>query len=355
MRPTEVTNEQIIDAGNQIISAGRSVTGFALRKIIKAGDANRLKKVWDEYLLSQSVSTSEPVAELPIEVAEEVALVSRALSEKISLLAIELNDKAVKASERRVAELVRTTGEQRLQAERELADASETVDDLERQLDEKESEIEKLHESLDISRSLTQTQAVEIAQLKERLVATEKTAKTETERATAQISKLSDENLALSSQRSGLKQELDNTRTELADKNALINHLTIDLQKLNTETADLKEKLAAGNNALADKKALIVHQQSDIEKLTTEMNQQKHELNSVQNELTDLKSKHFRDVEQIEDLSSQLAKGKSELANANKIASDTREALAKLSGQLEAANTQNSALLLALGKNNLNA
>ena len=40
MRPIEVTKEQIIEAGNQIISAGRSVTGFALRKIIKAKNIN---------------------------------------------------------------------------------------------------------------------------------------------------------------------------------------------------------------------------------------------------------------------------------------------------------------------------
>lgn len=354
MRPTEVTNEQIIEAGNQIISAGRSVTGFALRKIIKAGDANRLKKVWDEYQLSQTVSTLQPVAELPIEVAEEVALVSQALSEKISLLAIELNDKAVKASERRVAELVRTTSEQRLQAERELADASETVDDLERQLDAKESEIEKMQESLDISRGLTQTQAVEIAQLKERLVATEKTAKTEIDRATAQISKLSEEKILLSSQLVDLKQELEDGRADLAEKNAEINHLTIDLKKSNSENTELNQKLSAANGDLADKKALIVHQNGDIEKLTTELISKKNLLDSVQSDLTDHRNKHLLNVDQIERLSEQLEKRTAELVDANKITADSREALAKLSGQLEAANAQNAALLIALGKNHTN-
>lgn len=43
-------------------------------------------------------------------------------------------DKAVRAAERRVAEVTRAAGEQTAQAERELADAAQTVDDLEEKL-----------------------------------------------------------------------------------------------------------------------------------------------------------------------------------------------------------------------------
>lgn len=337
MRPTEVSNEQIIEAGQQLLSVGRSVTGFALRKIIKAGDANRLKKVWDDYQLSTSVTASEPVAELPIEVAEEVAQVSKSLAEKITLLAIELNDKAVKASERRVAELVRSTGDQRAQAERELADASETVDDLESQLDEKETEIERLNESLNLSRNLTQTQAVEIAQVKERLVAAEKAAKKETDRATGQIAKLTEEKLVLASQLAELKAEFEDIRAELADKNANINHMVSDIQKMNIEMGDLKEKLIVSSNELADKKALIAHQAADIEKLTAD-----------QIEFAKLKEKQSHDLAKMDNLKDQLVAAKAELLEANRISSESREALAKVRGQLEAVNAQNAALLAAI-------
>lgn len=337
MRPTEVSNEQIIEAGHQLLSVGRSVTGFALRKIIKAGDANRLKKVWDDYQISQSVTTSEPVAELPIEVAEEVAQVSKALVDKITLLAIELNDKAVKASERRVAELVRTTGEQRIQAERELADASETVDDLERQLDEKENEIDQINESLSISRNLTQTQAVEIAQIKERLVATEKDAKKESERMAGQLEKLSEEKHDLINQLTNLKADLEATKAELADKNANINHMTSDIQKISIENAELKDKLTVIANDLADKKALITHQAADIEKLTAD-----------RIELTQLKEKQTRELAKMDSLKDQLVTNKAELLEANRIASESREALAKISGQFESVNAQNAALLAAI-------
>ena len=67
-----------------------------------------MRQVWDEHLASNSVTQAQPVAELPIEVAEEVVNVTKALAERIAALAVELNDKAVKAAERRVAEVLRT-------------------------------------------------------------------------------------------------------------------------------------------------------------------------------------------------------------------------------------------------------
>lgn len=60
------------------------------------GNPSRLKQVWDEHVSSQAVTKTEPVAELPVEVAEEVAAVTKALTERLAALAVELNDKAVK-------------------------------------------------------------------------------------------------------------------------------------------------------------------------------------------------------------------------------------------------------------------
>ncbi|HNM96747.1 MAG TPA: molybdenum cofactor biosynthesis protein MoaE, partial [Marmoricola sp.] len=82
------------------------------------------------------------------EVAEEVAAVTKALTDRLAALAVELNDKAVKAAERRVAEVIRTAGEQREQSERELADASQTVEDLESKLDEAKAAAEGLEKRL---------------------------------------------------------------------------------------------------------------------------------------------------------------------------------------------------------------
>ena len=97
MRPAEFTEEAIIEAGKVLQANGRNITGFALRKEVGGGSPARLKQVWDEYINSQTVTTAEPVAELPVEVAEEVAEVSKTLAERIETLARELNDKAVRA------------------------------------------------------------------------------------------------------------------------------------------------------------------------------------------------------------------------------------------------------------------
>lgn len=173
MRPVEFNPESIIEAGQDLQAAGRNITGFALRQKVGGGNPSRLKQVWDEHQSSQRKTEAEPVAELPVEVAETVAAVSKALSERLASLAVELNDKAVKAAERRVHEVVRSAGEQRAQAERELADAAETVDDLELKLDEVQVTADGFETKLADVQATSQAQAVELAKVRERLTATE--------------------------------------------------------------------------------------------------------------------------------------------------------------------------------------
>lgn len=169
MRPATFEPQQIIDAGLELQAEGRNITGFALRNRVGGGNPGRLKQVWDDYLSSQTEVTAEPVAELPVEVAEEVKAISSALAERISQLATGLNDKAVRAAERRVAEVTRAAGEQTVQA-----DTAQTVDDLEETLDTLRDEHSTTLAALDDSRRKEQSQAVELAQLRERLAATEK-------------------------------------------------------------------------------------------------------------------------------------------------------------------------------------
>lgn len=178
MRPTEFTPEAIIQAGQDLLTAGRNITGFALRQKVGGGNPNRLKQVWDEFQSSRSVTEAMPVAELPVEVAEEVAAVSKALTDRLAHMAIELNDKAVKAAERRVGEVIRTAGEQREQAERELADASQTVEDLENALDKSTGQVSELENNLAQQVAAKQALAVELAQVRERGAAFEEAAKT---------------------------------------------------------------------------------------------------------------------------------------------------------------------------------
>ena len=169
MRPVEFTPEQIIQAGQDLQSTGRNVTGFALRQKVGGGNPGRLKQVWDERLAGQTVATIEPIDELPVKVADEVAAVAKVLTDHLAALAMELNDKAVTAAERRVHEIVRSAGEQREQAKQELADAEQTVEDLEDKLDDAEAAALEVRGQLTEALEVGQAQAVELATLKERL------------------------------------------------------------------------------------------------------------------------------------------------------------------------------------------
>ena len=209
MRPAEFAPEAIIQAGQELQATGRNITGFALRQKVGGGNPTRLKQVWDEHINSQTTAKAEPVAELPVEVAEEVATVTKALTERLAALAVELNDKAVKAAERRVHEVVRAAGEQREQAERELADASQTVDDLENKLDEAASTAAALEKRLADSQASHQAQAVELAQVRERLALIEQTAKAATEQHAAELVRL---NASIESERQRHQQEAGSPR-----------------------------------------------------------------------------------------------------------------------------------------------
>ena len=222
MRPTEFPNESIIHAGLDLQAAGRNITGFALRQKVGGGNPTRLKQVWDEHQSSQSTSLAEPVAELPVEVAEEVAAVSHALNQRLASLAVDLNDKAVKAADRRVHEVVRNAGEQRAQAERELADAAATVDDLEAKLDDTQTYVAELADKLAKGQEVLQAQAVELATVKARADA----AAAEALRTTERMTKAKADRDEASTKAATAREEAAGLRGQVAAMQAQIEGLT---------------------------------------------------------------------------------------------------------------------------------
>ncbi|MDJ6368539.1 DNA-binding protein [Salmonella enterica] len=174
MRPVTFVPEEIIAAGKALQAEGVvNITGFALRKRVGGGDPSRLRQVWDGYLAGQTSVEPEPLADLPPELADAVKTVTATLTGHVVQLLRELNDRAVRAAECRVDDITRTAEEQKAQAERELADAVQTVDDLEQKLDAATADLRKTLELLDGSREREQTYLVELAQVRERLTATE--------------------------------------------------------------------------------------------------------------------------------------------------------------------------------------
>lgn len=166
MRPAEITDAQIIEAGKALQAEGRNVTGFALRQRTGGGNPTRLRQIWDDY--AQGSAEAEPAPELPAEVADGLASVREVLNERLAELVGRLNEQAVRASERRVAEAVRAAGEQRERAERELTDAAQTVEALESELGDAKELAQSLQEQLAALQAAHQAQAVELGRLQAR-------------------------------------------------------------------------------------------------------------------------------------------------------------------------------------------
>lgn len=300
MRPAEFTTESIISAGQELHAAGRAVTGFAIRQKIGGGNPARLKQVWEEHVSSQSATKAEPVAELPVEVADEVAAVSKALTERLATLAVELNDKAVKTAERRVAEVIRTAGEQREFAERELADAAQTVDDLENQLEEVKTAASGLEKLLVDVQAVSQAQAIELAQVRERLTLTEQAAKTAAEEHAAEMGRLN----------AGFEAERIRYMGEIAEQKKAAQDSATERDKALADLASIKAKADAADQA---------HQE-----------QRKHAATEAN-----------RAVER-------LIKAQAERDSARKEAAKAREEAAQLRGKVDAFQVQVADLMRAL-------
>ncbi len=168
MRPTEFTDEAIISAGDELLKSGRKVTGFGLRNLLGGGKSTRLKDVWDAHVASKETVQLAPELELPVDLAEVVASTAKELGEKLTALAITMNTQAVKAAERRVVDVQRASSELREQTDRELADASDAVDDLERTLEDQKSAYVSVQATLKETSEAGQRVAVELATMRER-------------------------------------------------------------------------------------------------------------------------------------------------------------------------------------------
>lgn len=167
-RPAEFTKEEIVAAGEALIQARRTVTGFALRTFLQGGNASRLKQVWEQHL-EDGRTPDAAQFELPVEIADRLKSIKDEVGHKFDSLASDLHKLTVRSGEARVGELVRSLEEKRALADREMADASETVDDLESKLADANASLERRATEFESLQSTSQAQAVELSASNEKL------------------------------------------------------------------------------------------------------------------------------------------------------------------------------------------
>ncbi|EPA99512.1 hypothetical protein [Pseudomonas sp. G5(2012)] len=95
MRESPITTQDIVDAGNAILAAGRAVNGYSLRNAIGSGRADRLIRIWAEHVQLNG-TTATGVMNIP---ARAQALISTYVKRQEASVNLLLQELAVVLSE----------------------------------------------------------------------------------------------------------------------------------------------------------------------------------------------------------------------------------------------------------------
>ena len=131
-----------------------------------------------------------PAAELPLETAEYVMVKEKNVDEWLLGLAIKLNDKVIKAAECRMKEDSPSANDQR---ERELADALQTINDRETEIDKLKVNAEEVEKKFADMLADNQSLTTELANIQERFALAELTANRVNEQHAVELEKLRNE------------------------------------------------------------------------------------------------------------------------------------------------------------------
>ncbi|MHB9354333.1 hypothetical protein [Pseudomonas amygdali] len=229
---------------------------------------------------------------------------------RLNAMAVEINDRAVKASERRVSEVVRAAGEQREQAERELADASQTVDDLEHQLDDAQEANQELSTQLAQLKDDKQALAVELAQVKERLAAVEQAAKVAADRATTQDKEL---RVELEAHRRGEQLAREREAQAVGAHSAMEKQHVEDAavcQDLRSELQDVRTELRALSASLAHSEAVSKSRGEDLDQAKRDLKELKNDLKAANQKASEAVGREQSALAQLKVLTESASKAK---------------------------------------------
>ncbi|MAK48707.1 DNA-binding protein [Marinobacter sp.] len=130
MRPSNFTDEMIIEAGKRLQDQDKKVTGYGLRNELGGGDQKRLFSVWKDFT-AQDVVDAATETELPAELEESVNSASQTLLTHLRSITVSIHQSATKVAERQVSEITRQYKELEEQTEAELKDAGVIIEKLE--------------------------------------------------------------------------------------------------------------------------------------------------------------------------------------------------------------------------------
>lgn len=104
MRTPEISDEVIIEAGNRLLKADTTISGFKLARECKGGNPTRLMKVWTDFLKTQVLAGDESKLPLPLHVEVELEKKTADISKFLIDTVTELHHQAIVSADLRVSE-----------------------------------------------------------------------------------------------------------------------------------------------------------------------------------------------------------------------------------------------------------
>jgi len=154
MRSPAYKDEEIIDAATKLAAKGKNVTGHALSVELGGGRPDRLKSVWEKYLLEQQDISTEKKAILSPKVQESFDVTSRKLIESLQQLFVSCEQNINQNADQRMAQEQLIYVEKMKIVEEQLRDADIAINISEDRIDELlaerqklEAQVKKLHDS----------------------------------------------------------------------------------------------------------------------------------------------------------------------------------------------------------------
>lgn len=373
MRTPEISDEVIIEAGNRLLKADTTISGFKLARECKGGNPTRLMKVWTDFLKTQVLAGDESKLPLPLHVEVELEKKTADISKFLIDTVTELHHQAIVSADLRVSEEQAKAQRYREELLGDLEEASNINEQVTNDLREAQVTITGLNDDLKSANAQRELLAIEVAQQRERLSAVEQAEQKciednkELAIQVAEINKvkgqLHDELVQLRERLTGTEEAMNNAAAAHAkaisesteDKQAVLTQLDEvkrERDTLHEELVQQRERRATAESALqAANEALTKANSASLEEIGG-LRQQIDELTHSREELI---QRQGRDSEKLTAQEQALASAKEdceislqEAVKAQEEATQARVEVARLEGHLTSLTKQNVDLIAAL-------
>lgn len=167
-RHAEVTKQDIIQAGTEIEKTGRMVNPGAIRNKLGAGGFPRIRKVWEEYKKQEiPPEVNDQTIELPTEIEDNLQKLSTQMQQQLEKITRSSYEVAMQLAEKRVASTISDYKGKITEFEQFEVDASEAIQQCEKERDELDSENEQLKQHIDSTNLNNVKLTTELASAKE--------------------------------------------------------------------------------------------------------------------------------------------------------------------------------------------